>query len=296
MGVAFSPDGKTLATGYSGDRFNHKNGMVLLWDVASRRRLTGQPLEVEEGQLMGVAFSPDGKALAAAYGGNRDSIGGVVLWDAASRQRLTDQPLAVSDQSLLVKQAWVVSVTFSPDGKYLAATYHSGEWDIGGVVLWDASSRRRLTGQPLAVREGVVTSVAFSPDGKTLATGYSGQEDISGVVLWDAASHRRLTDQPIGVKEGKVAGVTFRPDGKALVVAYVGGPTAKFRQVPNGIETFDMDPTSWIHRAGRIANRNLTWAEWRQAFLDEPYRKTFENLPLPADLPPDQVRKAGASR
>jgi hypothetical protein len=41
-----------------------------------------------------VAFSPDGKALAAGYG---RSGGGAVLWDVAARRRLSDAPLAVKE-------------------------------------------------------------------------------------------------------------------------------------------------------------------------------------------------------
>src|SRR5208337_1337952 len=73
-GVAFSPDGKTLAAGYGGG--------VILWDVAARRRLAEDPLPVKEGNVWGVAFSPDGKTLAAGYrvfGFRVDAVGGVVL-------------------------------------------------------------------------------------------------------------------------------------------------------------------------------------------------------------------------
>ena len=60
--VAFSPDGKTLAAGYVGG-----GGGVVLWDVATRKRLLEDPLPVHEGGVDSVAFSPDGKTLAAVY-------------------------------------------------------------------------------------------------------------------------------------------------------------------------------------------------------------------------------------
>ena len=55
---------------------------------------------------------------------------------------------------------------------------------------------------------------------------------------------------------------------------------------------WDVDLHSWQSHAGRIANRNLTRGEWRQYFLDEPYRATFPDLPVP---PEDPANQAGRS-
>jgi WD40 repeat protein len=77
--VAFSPDGETLAAGYTGVRAgNRLSGVsgVVLWDAAAQSRFVDDPLPMEEGAVSSVAFSPDGKTLAAGYGG-----GGVMLWD-----------------------------------------------------------------------------------------------------------------------------------------------------------------------------------------------------------------------
>ena len=72
--VAFSPDGKTLASA-------SEDETVILWDVASRQPL-GEPLKGHR-RVRSVAFSPDGKTLASA--GEDDTV---ILWDVASRQRL----------------------------------------------------------------------------------------------------------------------------------------------------------------------------------------------------------------
>ena len=81
-------------------------------------------------------------------------------------------------------ECYVYSVSFSPDGKTLAAGYRS-RVGVDGVVLWDVGGRVRLQDQLLAVAEGDVYSVSFSPDGKTLAAGYRSRVGVDGVVLWD---------------------------------------------------------------------------------------------------------------
>ena len=69
--MAFSPDGKTLASGSN-------DGTVRLWDVATGRPI-GEPLTGHTGLVYSVAFSPDGKTLASGSGD-----GTVRLWDVAT--------------------------------------------------------------------------------------------------------------------------------------------------------------------------------------------------------------------
>ena len=69
--VAFSPDGKTLASGTD-------MGTVQLWDVATHRPI-GAPLTSQVAQVLSVAFSPNGKTLAA---GSDDQT--IRLWNVAT--------------------------------------------------------------------------------------------------------------------------------------------------------------------------------------------------------------------
>jgi WD40 repeat protein len=255
--VAFSPDGKTLAAGC---------GSVVLWNMDHRQCRGVKPFTVEGGSVSSVAFSPDGKTLAAGYT-RVGSGGGVVLWDVGKRQLLGIAPLGVNEGS-------ISTVAFSPDGKTLAAG--CGRSYVGRVVLWDVEMRQRLGDEPLAVNEGNVSSVAFSPDGKTLAAGYPTLGRGGGVLLWDVGKRQRLGGEPLTVKGSDVSSVAFSPDGKTLAAGYR-------RSNDGGVVLWDVDIESWLYRAKRIVNRNFTGSEWRQFFPGEPYRVTFDDLPVSAD-------------
>jgi WD40 repeat protein len=186
--TAFSPDGKTLAVAYRvTDRpFGPGNGTtrgVVLCDLATRKRVGGDPLLVNE-RAATLALSYDGRTVAAGYPGDD---GGIVLWDLITRKRLTEHPLPLNEGE-------VMCAAFSLDGKTLAAGYRGG-----GVVLWDVTTRQRLGNDPLIAKEGDVVTIALSRDGKTLAAGYYSNNDdgVLGIVLWDVATRERLGEHEI---------------------------------------------------------------------------------------------------
>ena len=156
---------------------------IVLWDAVTRQRLVDEPLAVKDSIVNSMAFSPDGRTVAAGYGNRKVRHGGVLLLDIAARKRSVEEDLAVNEGN-------VECVAFSPDGKIIAAAYRSRDTNIGGgVFLWDVAARKRLVDKPLAVAHLAVTSVAFSPNGKTILVvhnGFAGDRMmVGGVVLWD---------------------------------------------------------------------------------------------------------------
>jgi WD40 repeat protein len=198
--VAFSPDGKTLASGGT-------DHAIRLWDVAKGTRRTTFAGHTK--QISAVAFGPDGKSLAS---GSWDST--VRLWDVASGK--TTAKLSASDA--------VGSVAFSPDGKTLAFGH------MVAITLWDVpNGQEKDTPLMCGSQAGhfdQVLSLAFSPDGKTLASG--GRD--STVRLWDVATGVENKSFLTGIPrdlEG-VTSVAFSPDGKALAAGGIrrfGGGT-----------------------------------------------------------------------
>jgi predicted NACHT family NTPase len=178
--VAFSPDGKLLATGGS-------DGVVRFWDVTSGRELL--TCKGHSNLVVSVAFSPDGKTLASS-----SSDRTVKLWDCRSGDCL---------QTWQGHGDWVRSVAFSPGGKTLASSSNDGT-----VKLWDCRSGECL--QTLQGHSDWLRSVAFSPDGQTLASG----SDDRTIKLWDCRSGECL--QTLQGHSDWVNSVTFSPDGQTL--------------------------------------------------------------------------------
>jgi WD40 repeat protein/serine/threonine protein kinase len=196
--VAFSPDGKRVASG--GD----EDATVKLWDVQTGREALTLRGHVDA--VWGVAFSPDGRHL---YSAGTDQT--VRAWDAT--------PLGEGPQpelrTLRGHTGEITCVAFGADNRRLV----SGSMD-GTLKVWDA-----LTGQEIRTLTGhigAVRALAFSPDGLQLAsTSWAPDEPPDGIAelkLWDTKTWREITSPGLKGDDANL-GVTFRPDGRRLVVA-----------------------------------------------------------------------------
>ncbi len=187
--VAFSPDGKVLATA-SDDQ------QVKLWSVGDWR-----PIGMLPGteRFKSVAFSPNGEWVVA--GGE---TGAITVWETANGRpvrQLTGHANAVQ------------RLGFSPDGRTLA----SASWD-GTVKLWDPISGRET--RTLREHTDWISCLAFSPDGNTLATGSFDKtvrstwkaapiEEVASTDAGDRAIAARIEKRHRARQEQRSAGGTF---------------------------------------------------------------------------------------
>ena len=175
--VAFSPDGRTLATG--------DTTTVRIWNVSSGQEI--RKFTVPR-SVWSVAFSPDGRTLAT--GGDTT----VWIWDVSNGQKIME---------LTGHTNFVRSVAFSPDGRTLATSSYDNT-----ARIWNVSSGQEI--MQFMGHTSSVNSVAFSPDGRTLATG-SGDNTAR---IWNVSSGQEIMKFMGHTRS--VYSVTFSPDGRTL--------------------------------------------------------------------------------
>lgn len=187
---AFSADSRYVAE--SGSHARTGDGQIRIMHLPDKAQISA----FARHRTFAMTFSPDGELLAS---GSWDLV---TLWKPLSGERVG---------VLRGFGRYVVSVAFSPDGKYIAAGT-----DLGAVQLWAVAQRKRLWS--LSVGGLDVSTPAFNPHASLIAVGSYG---TGTVWLIDVASGKLIDHQTVsGIGCGSVA---FSPDGRFLITPSTGG-------------------------------------------------------------------------
>jgi WD40 repeat protein/serine/threonine protein kinase len=220
--------------------------MLKLWDVetANDLALAGASGRGAVQNLRCLAFSPDGKSLAAGTG-----QASVLVWEVAS----------LAARGAFFKHGGAVeSLAFSPNGKQIAST---GTGADKSVLIWNpltGSVQHALESESI---RGPVRALAFHPEGKLLATGgddhFAGAAQENYVTVWDTASG--ASKHQLRVPGGRVRTLAFSPLGDRLATGNAAGQVhvwnVPFRspRVADPDLKLDVGPSGGIVRQVRFA-------------------------------------------
>lgn len=208
--VAFSPDGRLLATG-------EKTGRVRVWDVAARTQLATMALDR---RVTNVFWRPGSERLVAVASARRE----LVFWDWRAKR--------------------VLDRTDLPEQSQMIPADHPDRWllqlNAGNLMRWGSESA------PLSVTTGLQPSV---PAAATRSGGHLATTVVDHawrlhrlrplgwrLYLLDTTTGRAIA-APLVIRDGPLSAVAFRPDGRAVAVATTRGTTRVWDWQRNVVET-----------------------------------------------------------
>jgi WD40 repeat protein len=224
------------------------NGLVAEWNAATGKLLARPTLLRGGGEAIDVAFAARGTTVVATQLGNKAAV----VDPARSKviARWNGSPTA----------QYMLGAAISPDGTRVATA------DLGGYLrVWNTATGQQVM-PAIRASAGYLYSVAWSSDGSRLVTAGSD----ATVRLYDAS-----TGQPIGTPlpaPGSTAALlpgsgylyaTFSPDGRTIVATDTAGRVWLYPATAAGWEAY----------ACRLANRELTRAEWSKFLPGHPYQQ-----------------------
>jgi WD40 repeat protein len=215
--VAFSPDGRVLASGGWDDT-------IRLWDVGTGKEL--RKIDAHKAMVGRVVFSPDGRILAS-----RGGLDGTVrLWDPVTGTQL-GRFVGLSNIN-----PWRfnhdLALAISPDSKTVAATARNA------LVFYDIASgteRKRQASHVYGI------TVAYSPDGKLLATGgVDPGKDVYSLRILDATTGKELRKCQLPKNEPPTY-LSWDPNKNGKLAAVVA---------EDDMHIFDTNTGKEVHRLG----------------------------------------------
>ena len=218
--VVFSPDGKYVASGGCDkvdDLYNCTLGIVRIKQMVNGQQIA----QITHGlNVPSLAFRPDGKYLVTGGcdrktdSGNCD-FGSIRVWDVANWQEIAH----------MMQEGGIVSVIFSPDGRYVM----SGGED-GTARVWDVTSKQEITRMNHGATE-YSYSVDLSQDGLYMVSG----SDLDNTVrVWEIASGEEIVHMTHESKSGVFA-AAFSPNGR-YVASGSSDSTARVWDISTGLE------------------------------------------------------------
>ncbi len=196
-GVAYTPDGQRLIT-------VSRDATARIWDLAAPNpAVSPQVLGGHTSRVKSLAFSPDGHWLAT--GGGDPTLRGWNL-DGMNAERLFGE--ALRPELFSGHEAFIETLAYSPDGRWLASGSGDGTVRVWGVNQFGA------TGNVLVLDHGDrVTSLAFSPDSQWLSVG---TENGLNWLWYLESPDPESAPIPLPNHEGAVLATAFSPDGRWL--------------------------------------------------------------------------------
>jgi WD40 repeat protein len=228
--AALSPDGSTVAAAAP-----VMDKIVILWDARTGKLL--KTMGPHTGEIQCVAFSPDGRHVAA--GSDEASV---VIWNIASGERVA---LLVGGTNR------TESVEFSPDGSTVLS---GGGWGVRQeqyLRLWDWRARTQL--RVITAHRSLLHRVTFAPDVRRFA---SCAGDASGdytIKVWSGESDAPLV---LGAHRGSVDDIGFSPDGCRLVSGS-WDETVRLWDVASGEQMLALNIGSKVNCVGFLADRRI---------------------------------------
>jgi WD40 repeat protein len=276
--VAFSPDGRTLATG-------DFLGGLKLWEVGSGR-LT-HSLKGHVDSVVALAFTRDGRTLVT--GGDDRTV---KLWEIGTGRL---------KETLSGDRKDVNSIVLSPDGELLASGGRDNKVRLWETASWQMQHVLEGDEDPRALAESAegfsVSTMAFSPGGQLLAVAHGGlvrgepMQSIDYLTVWDGATWRVKRRLLLGVDQYRIFSIAFAPDSRRLVIGHsrpLGEGAILIWDVVTGEKRTLVPYLEWGPTEVRVVSRDETMViaggEFEVAVLDLATGKPRGKLALSRSL------------